>query len=56
MTIHFDMSQVQRGARLRRSPFSQLGTRLEVDTPAGMREATVVKKPFVDPTKEIPKS
>jgi aminomethyltransferase len=36
--------------------FSRLGTSLEVDTPAGMREATVVKKPFVDPTKEIPKS
>jgi aminomethyltransferase len=33
-----------------------LGTRLRVQTPAGIEEATVVEKPFVDPTKEIPKS
>ena len=34
-----------------------LGTRLMVDVPdVGEREAVVVKKPFVDPTKEIPKS
>jgi glycine cleavage system T protein len=33
-----------------------LGTRLRVETPAGTEEATVVEKPFVDPTKEIPKS
>lgn len=34
-----------------------LGTRLEVDVPdVGERDAVVVQKPFVDPTKEIPKS
>ena len=35
---------------------AQLGTHLDVESPDGMRQATVVKKPFVDPTKEIPKS
>jgi glycine cleavage system T protein len=34
-----------------------LGTRLQVDVPdVGERQAVVVVKPFVDPTKEIPKS
>lgn len=33
-----------------------LGTALTVETPLGRASATVVKKPFVDPTKEIPKS
>ncbi len=34
-----------------------LGTTLQVDIPdIGMRQATVVTKPFVDPTKEIPKT
>ena len=35
---------------------AQLGTHLDVESHDGMRQATVVKKPFVDPTKEIPKS
>jgi glycine cleavage system aminomethyltransferase T len=35
---------------------SDLGTRLSVDTPDGRREATVVRMPFVDPGKQIPKS
>jgi aminomethyltransferase len=35
---------------------SKLGTKLVVETPMGDREATVVKKPFIDPKKEIPKS
>ena len=35
---------------------AKLGTRLQVATPAGEREATVVKKPFVDPKKDLPKS
>jgi len=35
---------------------SKLGTKLRVSTPVGMRDATVVRKPFVDPTKDIPKS
>ncbi len=34
---------------------ARLGTPLDVVTPAGARRATVVKKPFVDPKKEIPK-
>jgi glycine cleavage system T protein len=32
------------------------GTELTVATPWGVREATVVRKPFVDPDKEMPKS
>ena len=35
---------------------AELGTHLHVESPAGLRKAAVVKKPFVDPTKEIPKS
>lgn len=35
---------------------ASLGTRLRADTHAGEREAVVVRKPFVDPKKEIPKS
>jgi aminomethyltransferase len=36
---------------------AELGTQLVIDIPgAGDRSATVVKKPFLDPTKEIPKS
>jgi glycine cleavage system aminomethyltransferase T len=35
---------------------SDLGTGLSVDTPDGRREATVVRMPFVDPGKQIPKS
>ncbi len=36
---------------------AELGTQLKVDVPdVGERSATVVKKPFIDPTKEIPKS
>jgi glycine cleavage system aminomethyltransferase T len=34
-----------------------LGTRLEVDIPAaGRRDAVVVRKPFIDPDKDIPKA
>ena len=32
------------------------GTQLEVDSPAGVRTATVADLPFVDPAKQIPKS
>src|SRR2546425_450467 len=35
---------------------TKLGTRLTIATSAGERDATVVKKPFVDPKKSIPKS
>ncbi len=34
---------------------TELGTRVEVDTGAGRVEATVVPKPFIDPTKDQPK-
>src|SRR5690625_4770468 len=34
---------------------SELGTELQVETPAGPVPAVVVPKPFVDPTKETPK-
>jgi aminomethyltransferase len=33
-----------------------LGTKLEVETPAGWADAVVVPMPFVDPGKMIPKS
>jgi len=36
--------------------FEDLGTTLEVETPFGRSKAVVVEKPFVDPTKEIPKA
>jgi aminomethyltransferase len=35
---------------------AKLGTKFKVASPWGDRTATVVKKPFVDPKKEIPKS
>jgi aminomethyltransferase len=35
---------------------ADLGTELTVEAPAGETTATVVKKPFLDPTKEIPKT
>jgi len=35
---------------------AKLGTSLTVATSTGERQATVVKKPFVDPKKDIPKS
>lgn len=35
--------------------YAELGTRLLVDTPNGLNEAAVVRKPFIDPQKEIPK-
>ncbi|MGI0149332.1 MAG: glycine cleavage T C-terminal barrel domain-containing protein [Thermoplasmata archaeon] len=36
--------------------YSDFGTELRVEPPGGPRNATVVKKPFIDPEKEIPKS
>jgi glycine cleavage system aminomethyltransferase T len=35
---------------------ADLGTKLNVDTPRGKVEATVIQKPFVDPKKDIPKA
>lgn len=36
--------------------YSELGTQLVGEVPTGEQPVTVVQKPFVDPTKEIPKS
>ncbi|MGQ0796929.1 MAG: glycine cleavage T C-terminal barrel domain-containing protein [Methanobacteriota archaeon] len=36
--------------------YAKLGTKLTVATPVGDRDATVVRKPFIDPKKDIPKS
>jgi glycine cleavage system aminomethyltransferase T len=36
--------------------FEGLGTEFETETPSGRTWAKVVEKPFIDPTKEIPKS
>lgn len=35
---------------------TEVGTKLQIETPTGLTEAVVVPKPFVDPTKDIPKS
>ena len=35
--------------------YTELGTELQVETPSGRREATVVPKPFIDPGKDTPK-
>src|SRR3989454_286060 len=35
---------------------SILGTEIEIVTPAGPRRAIVVKRPFIDPKKDVPKS
>src|SRR5204862_1513852 len=35
---------------------TELGSRLTVETPDGVRDATVASMPFVDPQKQIPKS
>ena len=34
---------------------AKLGTELEVETPAERTSAVVVRRPFIDPEKEIPK-
>ena len=36
--------------------FSDLGTEVEIIDPSGTRKARVVKKPFIDPGKAIPKA
>lgn len=36
--------------------YSDIGTELRVEHPAGPRNATVVEKPFIDPQKAIPKA
>jgi glycine cleavage system aminomethyltransferase T len=35
---------------------TELGTQLSVETPEGVRGATIAPMPFVDPQKQIPKS
>lgn len=44
------------GYALLSSDHAKLGTRFRVASPWGERTATVVRKPFVDPKKELPKS
>ena len=44
------------GYALLSSDHAKLGTKFRVTSPWGDRTATVVRKPFVDPKKEIPKS
>jgi aminomethyltransferase len=34
---------------------AELGTALEIEAPTGKQSAIVVRKPFIDPKKEIPK-
>ena len=34
---------------------AHMGNRFEVETPHGRQEALTVPKPFIDPTKDIPK-
>jgi aminomethyltransferase len=33
---------------------AEFGTELEVDAPTGRQSAVVVRKPFIDPKKEVP--
>jgi aminomethyltransferase len=35
--------------------YAELGTELEVETPSERTSAVVVRRPFIDPEKEIPK-
>jgi aminomethyltransferase len=35
---------------------TELGTRVAVETPGGVRDATIAPLPFFDPEKQIPKS
>jgi glycine cleavage system aminomethyltransferase T len=35
--------------------YTQLGTELEVETPVERTSAVVVRRPFIDPEKEIPR-
>jgi aminomethyltransferase len=35
--------------------FAELGTELEVETPSEQTAAVVVRRPFIDPEKEVPK-
>ena len=35
--------------------FTELGTELEVETTSGKTSAVVVRRPFIDPEKEIPR-
>ncbi len=54
--IHSPRLQKNIGYAMVPSDLSKLSTEFVIDTPWGERGATVMKKPFVDPTKEIPKS
>jgi len=54
--IHSPRLKANIGYAMVPTQHSDLGTRLTVQHPNGPRTATVVKKPFIDPGKEIPKS
>ena len=54
--IHSPRLKANIGYAMVPTQHSDLGTRLTVGHPNGPRTATVVKKPFIDPGKEIPKS
>ena len=54
--IHSPRLKANIGYAMVPTQHSDLGTRLTVELPNGPRIATVVKKPFIDPGKEIPKS
>jgi aminomethyltransferase len=54
--IHSPRLRKNIGYAMLPAPLAELGTRLSVATPWGARDARVVKKPFIDPKKAIPKS
>ena len=54
--IHSPRLKANIGYAMVPTQHSDLGTRLTVQHPNGPRIATVVRKPFIDPGKEIPKS
>jgi len=54
--IHSPRLKANIGYAMVPTQHSDLGTRLTVEHPNGPRIATLVKKPFIDPGKEIPKS
>jgi aminomethyltransferase len=54
--IHSPRLKANIGYAMVPTEHSDLGTELTVKHPGGSRTATVMKKPFIDPGKEIPKS
>jgi len=54
--IHSPRLKANIGYAMVPTEHSDLGTELRVEHPEGPRTASVVKKPFLDPEKEIPKA